>query len=319
MPHSHHSHSGQFCAHAKGTLEEVVEAAISKAFTTYGLSEHAPRGRDADLYPEEVEAALTPGLLAERFDAYVLEAHRLRDKYADRITLLVGLETEAIQKADLDDLARLLARHGRALQYVVGSVHHVQGVPIDFDRATYERAVVACASVESDDHHTISAFLCAYFDAQHALLERIRPEIVGHIDLCRLYTPDLRLSEYPDAWTRLVRNVALAASYGALFEVNAAAFRKGWATAYPGTDVLRVIVEHGGRLALSDDSHGPAAVGLNYARARKYLLGQGVSELWYLRAADTPNSAGRYVEAVRAPEGLSAGPFWAGLEAEPSI
>jgi len=54
--HSHHSHSGQFCAHAKGTLEEVVQAAIKKGFTTFGLSEHVPRYRDQDLYPEEVSS-----------------------------------------------------------------------------------------------------------------------------------------------------------------------------------------------------------------------------------------------------------------------
>lgn len=51
---SHHSHSGSFCCHAKGTLEEVVLEAIRQGFTTYGLSEHVPRYRVQDLYPEEV-------------------------------------------------------------------------------------------------------------------------------------------------------------------------------------------------------------------------------------------------------------------------
>ena len=54
MPYSHHSHSGQFCKHASGTLEEVVLEAIRKGFLVYGLTEHVPRYRQADLYPEEV-------------------------------------------------------------------------------------------------------------------------------------------------------------------------------------------------------------------------------------------------------------------------
>lgn len=58
MTVSHHSHSGQFCLHAKGTLEEVVLEAIRKGFTTYGLSEHVPRYRERDLYPEEVRQML---------------------------------------------------------------------------------------------------------------------------------------------------------------------------------------------------------------------------------------------------------------------
>lgn len=51
---SHHSHSGQFCKHASGTLEEVVLEAIRKGFSVYGLTEHVPRYRKEDLYPEEV-------------------------------------------------------------------------------------------------------------------------------------------------------------------------------------------------------------------------------------------------------------------------
>lgn len=53
MPYSHHSHSGQFCKHATGSLEEVVLEAIRRKFKVYGLSEHVPRYRKEDLYPEE--------------------------------------------------------------------------------------------------------------------------------------------------------------------------------------------------------------------------------------------------------------------------
>ena len=53
MPFSFHSHSGQFCAHAKDKLEDVVLEAISQEFKVYALTEHI--GRDmVDLYPEEV-------------------------------------------------------------------------------------------------------------------------------------------------------------------------------------------------------------------------------------------------------------------------
>ena len=59
MPFSFHSHSGQFCKHAFGSLEEIVVLAIRTGFTHYGLSEHMPRYRQEDLYPEEVEVCIT--------------------------------------------------------------------------------------------------------------------------------------------------------------------------------------------------------------------------------------------------------------------
>jgi histidinol-phosphatase (PHP family) len=238
MPHSHHSHSGQFCAHAQGSLEDVIKTAIAKGFTTYGLSEHVPRHKNSDLYPEEIEAGLKPEDLRSRFDAYIMEAHRLREVYYDKINLLIGLETEYISSVDLDALESLLAQYGQRIDYVVGSIHHVANIPIDFDRATYERAVAAHDG--TNEQASIDSFLSAYFDAQYHMLLRIKPEVVGHVDLCRLYEPVLKLQDYPDAWDKLARNIQFVVDYGGLFEFNAAALRKGWPGAYPGEDVVRV-------------------------------------------------------------------------------
>lgn len=58
MPVSTHSHSGQFCAHASNTLEEMVQAAIAKEMRVYALTEHMPRGPE-DLYPEEASKSFS--------------------------------------------------------------------------------------------------------------------------------------------------------------------------------------------------------------------------------------------------------------------
>ncbi|KAJ7058490.1 Polymerase/histidinol phosphatase-like protein [Mycena amicta] len=262
MPHRHHSHSGQFCKHAVGSLEDVVREAIRKGFAVYGLTEHVPRYRTEDLYPEE--AGMTLDDLASQL-------------YSPQIRLLVGLETEYITPIDLDGVEKLLQRHPGRIEYIVGSVHHVNGTPIDFDEATFRQAEAEAGST--------NAFLVAYFEGQYEMLRRLHPEVVGHFDLCRLYTPSLRFADFPDAFALAKRNILYAIQYGALFEVNAAALRKHWETPYPGLDILEVILAHGGRLALSDDSHGPHAVGLNYARIPDYLHRAGVQELWTLMPA----------------------------------
>ncbi len=59
MALSMHSHSGQFCpGHAKDTLDEVIQTAISRGMQTLALTEHMPRESDSDLYPEEVRLHL---------------------------------------------------------------------------------------------------------------------------------------------------------------------------------------------------------------------------------------------------------------------
>lgn len=246
--------------------------------------------------------------LAETFDKFVTEAHRLKQLYSDRITLLVGLETEYITDEDLQGLESLLKKYENKIQYIVGSLHHVNTIPIDFDEATFRRAVQSCGSEDGDSDET-EKFLHEYFDAQFTLMRRFCPEIIGHFDLCRLYTPTLDLTTFPRVWEKIERNIDFAIAYNALFELNAAAFRKGWDNAYPGSDVVQVseiclcsldemwsmgcsyfqlIKQKGGRFTLSDDSHGVHAVGLNYNRLGDYLKRAGVDQLWYL---DSPGES----------------------------
>ncbi|KAJ3504416.1 hypothetical protein NLJ89_g7944 [Agrocybe chaxingu] len=312
MPHSHHSHSGQFCKHASGLLEDVVKEAIRQKFQVYGLTEHVPRYREIDLYPEEESIPLDE--LSSQFTSFLTEAHRLKTAYSAQISLLVGLETEFITDLDLRRLETLLKTFGGRVQYVVGSIHHVNGIPIDFDLPTYERALASFGDGTGDGGHEArqQAFLESYFDAQYELLRRFKPEIIGHFDLCRLYRPSLRFGHHPAVQEKVERNVKFAVGYGALFEVNAAAFRKKWDTAYPGEDVVQVIKRLGGRFALSDDSHGPHAVGMNYCRLPDYLRSVGISELWYLEPSDMPNSAGRNIRTVRLDGDWLDHPFWRG-------
>jgi histidinol-phosphatase (PHP family) len=178
--------------------------------------------------------------LMKQFEDFLDEAHRLKALYADQITLLVGLETEYISDVDLEGLTSLLERVGKRVEYLVGSVHHVRTVPIDFDRPTYDKALDLFAPEASSNTGPHEPFFLEYFDAQYTLLQLFKPEIIGHFDLCRLYTPQIRLCDYPLAWQKIIRNIQYAVGYGALFEVNAAAFRKQWNTAYPGEDVFKV-------------------------------------------------------------------------------
>ncbi|TDL20698.1 histidinol-phosphatase [Rickenella mellea] len=312
MPYSHHSHSGEFCKHATGTLEEVVLEAIRQNFTVYGLTEHVPRYRIEDLYPEEEAISLKD--LELQFDAFLVEAHRLKDKYASRITLLVGCETEFITETDLTGLESLLQRHGTRIEYLVGSVHHVNGVPIDFDKETFEKLLSSfeadCAKDPGPDTTEMEKVMSIYFDAQFELLQRFHPEVIGHFDLCRLYYPSLALSAYPSIVEKIKRNISCAVEYGALFEINAAAFRKGWRTAYPGTDVTQIISELGGRFTISDDSHGPQAVGHNYEKLYKYMRELELPELWYLSEGSISNKTGRKLVPVREHGEWKANRFW---------
>jgi histidinol-phosphatase (PHP family) len=75
----------------------------------------------------------------------------------------------------------------------------------------------------------------------------------------------------------------------------------------------------GGRICLSDDSHGVAQVGLNYGRMKTYLEGMGIEEIWYLVEVELKEDGDETVGtrarvAARRMKDWTSHPFWAGLE-----
>ncbi|KAI9003661.1 Polymerase/histidinol phosphatase-like protein, partial [Gaertneriomyces semiglobifer] len=251
-----HSHSGTFCQHAHGALEEVIQRAIELGFETYGLSEHVPRTRERDLYPEE--SHLSPSELTVQFNDYYETALALRQKYSSQISLLIGAETEFIHAESLSELQSLRTTH--PLDYVVGSIHHVHEIPIDFSAELYLKAEQVAGSTEQ--------LFQDYFDAQYEVITRIQPMVIGHFDLVRIFRPDFPISEA--TWTRIRRNVDAIVKYAGLVEINARGFKK-IGRAYPGKDILTYMQSQGCRFTLSDDSHGPKDVGLHYDRLWEYL------------------------------------------------
>ncbi|CAG8758325.1 7107_t:CDS:2, partial [Racocetra persica] len=273
-------HSGQFCEHAKGKLEEIVIEAIKKKFLVYGLSEHCPRYRVQDLYPEE--SHLQPSDLSKTFSEFVIEARRLQEKYKSQITLLVGLETENITSSSTTEIKNLISQHD--LDYLVGSIHHVHETPIDLDLETFEIALSKSASsnnlIESNVVNSLEENLFAsYFDSQYQLLKDLKPMVVGHFDVIRIFRPNFELTDF--LIKKIERNIELVVEYGGLFEINSAGFKK-LQCAYPQRDIFKLIIEKGGKLTISDDCHSPQSVGMNYHKLYDYLKEFNINDLYYL-------------------------------------
>jgi len=270
---SHHSHSGEFCHHAVDTLEDVILEAIRQKFETFCLTEHMPRDTVEALYPEEKH--LTPEDLHIMFHNYYRKAVSLRTKYADQIRILIGAETEYISPDSIRSIQALQEKYD--FDYCVGSIHHVEGIPIDYNVELWEKAKDACGGTEE-------LLFAKYFDEQHELLVNIKPLIVGHFDVIRLFAPDkmVKLSQWPTVWSKVVRNIDAVVEYGGLFELNSAAFRKGFPEAYPTSEIAKAILEKGGKFVLSDDSHGIAQVGLNYHRLFNYIRALGLLQYYHV-------------------------------------
>lgn len=337
--HSHHSHSGQYVQHAKDQLDDIVARVCELQFDVFCLTEHMPRYRQEDLYPEELASNTTPVNLIMTFERYYQHALEIKETLNKRRALekasgsaktpliLVGFECEGFSETYLEHVENVIKSH--KFDMFVGSIHHVHGIPIDFDQESFHKA--AQISLERSKQANGSpneltelaayhALLCDYYDLQYEMIRRLTPPVLGHLDLIALFAPpELQAlplqSTFPDVWARVVRNVRYAAGYSALFEVNSAALRKGWSTPYPGREIAELIIQEGGKFCLSDDSHGIAQVGQNYGKAVEYLRELGVENLYYLSLKsdddpDVPEVLNRTVTKQVSLKEVAAHPFF---------
>lgn len=173
-------------------------------------------------------------VLPTRHAAYLVEAQRLQDIYAPQIHILIAFEAEFIRPSYTPFVQSLASPP--CIDYFIGSVHHVHGIPIDYDAATYTRALNASAGASEE------RLFEDYYDLQHEMLLALKPRIVGHFDLIRLLSeqPGRDVREWKGVWERVKRNLEVVQAQGGWLECNTAALRKGLDDPYPGKVIAEV-------------------------------------------------------------------------------
>src|SRR5579884_3929465 len=150
----HGGHSGEFCDHAEATLREMLQAAVSAGYHTFGVSEHAPRNGERFLYSEEQARGWDLAKIQADFARYTAAIQDYVREFAGRLIVLRGFEAEVVPAADYVRLmrayrAQTLADDSPAVDYFVGSIHYVEEIQIDGPPENYTRAVEAFGGPEA--------------------------------------------------------------------------------------------------------------------------------------------------------------------------
>lgn len=266
----HGGHSGQFCDHAKDDLEAIIKRYIELGYSWIGVTEHTPAITRELLDPGQRRLGLTPSHLAEVFTNYIGEGRRLQEKYHDQLKIYVAMEIETYS-GYLQFVPDLIARHRP--DYLVGSVHFVDDLPIDYSRKCYQQAVRRLGSLE--------ALYCRYFDQQAEMIVALKPSVVGHFDLIRIFDDNYRKRlELKAVWERIMRNLELIREQGCIMDLNLRALAKGADEPYISRPILQEARDLGIAVVPGDDSHGVDSVGNHMALGIDLLTELGFSTNW---------------------------------------
>jgi histidinol-phosphatase (PHP family) len=265
----HGGHSGQFCQHAQDSLESIVQTYIEQGFSWVGITEHIPPLSDQMRYPDEAEANLSADFLQQRFADYFSLGRELQQKYAEDIELLLAFEIE--NYTGTEKYVHSLIQQYKP-DYLVGSLHHVNNIGIDYSREYYEQALAEAGSIHQ--------LYCDYFDEQYQMLQKFCPAVVGHFDLIRVFDQDyLSTLSQPEIIAKIERNLDFIADKNLILDFNLRGFDKGLEQ-YPSLSILKRALAKGIALVPGDDSHGVASVGRNYDQGIAVLANLGASVEW---------------------------------------
>jgi len=266
----HGGHSGQFCDHAENTLEEIIISYIKKGFKWVGITEHMPSINDKFLYPEEIKAGLNDRKVLKRFINYMGTCRELQEKYASSIKIITAFEAESYTGAFSSalNLVKIFKP-----DYIVGSVHHVHDIPIDMSENLYQKAVSRAGG--------ITELYCDYFDLQYEMINTLKPQVIGHFDLVRIFDPKYPIHiKLPQVQTRIRRNLEKIKEFDLILDFNMRALLKGADEPYISAPVLQQALELDIATVPGDDSHGVDSVGKNIDKGISILQKMGFNTDW---------------------------------------
>ena len=242
----------------KNTPEEMADAALALGFTDLGFSSHTGVGERFGVQDEAAYAAALRAL-----------GHTL----AGQLRIAVGIEHDWYHPV----------RHRELFDYIIGSVHEIQGTRTGRTYIVDGPAAIvqACADEEFDGDGLAMAERFYEITAENA--ERYRPEIIGHFDLI---VKNNAGGQFFDEESREYRKAALESLHRCMavnpvFELNTGGiFRKYRSEPYPARFLLEELREHGARVTVNADAHETAALCFWFDEALELLESVGFRSLW---------------------------------------
>lgn len=249
-----HTHT-RYCD-GRNTVEEMIQAAISKKFAALGFSGHSYTSYDTRYCMAENDVK-----------QYQNEIRTLQKKYAEQISIFCGIEQDFYAESGTD-----------GFDYVIGSVHAI------FQNGTYHTIDVskeetACIIKDVFGGDFIKCAEC-YFKTVAQVVQKTNADIIGHFDLITKFyekNPLLEQKRY-----RLAAQTAMEhlLQFEKPFEINTGAMYRGLRTEpYPAVWLLKELHKKGGRVILSSDSHDTNSLGYGFEMVLSMIQEIGFREI----------------------------------------
>lgn len=253
--HTHHDR----CNHAEGKISDYIEAAIAKEIDVIGISDHSPF-----FYSEQ--DALFPNIAMKKseFKDYINEVLSLKEKYKDKIEVLLGIESDYFPE-HVDLYKNIYKKY--PFDYIIGSVHFVDDISV-FDRNHWNHLTREERIKRKQKYYTLIEQ-----SAKSGLFQ-----ILGHIDVMKTLHGDFL--SLPN--NMIDNTLKIISNYDLTIEINTSGDFKGcgW---YPATDILERAQYYDIDITFGSDAHVTDRVGDQFHVVQNVLKDVGYKEWCFFR------------------------------------
>ncbi len=248
-----HNHTTR-CNHAEGTVDEYIQRAIELGIDIYGFTEHAPMDFDEKYR-----------LPFSEVDDYFSDILSAKERYKDDIEIVLGYEVDYLPN-HMD--SRVL---NADVDYLIGSVHFID--KWSFDNPEF---------IGEWKTKNIDDIWKAYFEATQAMVKMGKFDIVGHLDLIKVF------KYMPKEDVRVLAKDVLKAikESGMVLELNAAGLRKPIGEIYPSPQLLEEAYSLNIPITFSSDAHSVEQVGFGYEQTKELAKEIGYTQAVTFKGRD---------------------------------
>lgn len=254
--HTHHER----CGHAVGTIRDYVEAGVERGLAVIGISDHTPYFASSKDH-EQPKIAMPKS----EFEVYVKEVLALKEEYAGRIDVLLGIESDffpehaAVYRSVLEQYP---------FDYIIGSVHQSGGVSI-FNKRRW-KGLSEKQKIEQKE---------LYYNLIEQSARSGMFQILGHIDAMRGFYP-----AFTDIQTDAVdKTLKTISEYHIAIEINTSGKTKDCGGWYPVHAILERALHFGVKVTFGSDAHHPDRVGDEWDEVARTLKEIGYKEWQYYK------------------------------------
>lgn len=230
--------------------EDMIKAGIAHGLSGICFTDHM----DFD-YPEE------PNIFLLDFDNYFKVLSDLREKYADKISVNIGIELGLQPQAAGQNLA---VAEKYPFDFIIGSSHVVNHMDPYYPEFFAER---------NEDE--------AYMEYFESVLENINScvdfDVYGHIDYVVRYGPNKNAFYTYEKFKDIIDEILTQLiSKGKGIEVNTGGFKYGLGHPNPTEDIIRRYRELGGEIiTMGADAHVPEYVAYEFDKTAQIIKNCG--------------------------------------------